>query len=80
MKQAYEAPRLEVVQYSLHEAIAANCSDKVYNNHDAQASCKPTDYGQSLLDKGINFAEDSGCTSPLKGYCYFTSSNLLFNS
>ena len=31
MKQAYEAPRLEVVQYSLHEAIAANCSDKVYN-------------------------------------------------
>lgn len=78
MKQAYEAPRLEVVQYSLHEAIAANCSDKVYNH--VQETCDPTEYGQSLLDKGINFAEDSGCTSPLKGYCYFTSSNLLFNS
>ena len=78
MKQAYEAPRLEVVQYSLHEAIAANCSDKVYNH--VQGTCDPTDYGQSLLNKGISFAEDSGCTSPLKGYCYFTSSNLLFNS
>lgn len=78
MKQAYEAPRLEVVQYSLHEAIAANCSDKVYNH--TQDTCALTEYGQSLLIKGINFAEDSGCTSPLKGYCYFTSSNLLFNS
>lgn len=78
MKQAYEAPRLEVVQYSLHEAIAANCSDKVYNH--TQDACAPTEYGQSLIIKGINFAEDSGCTSPLKGYCYFTSSNLLFNS
>lgn len=78
MKQAYEAPRLEVVQYSLHEVIAANCSDKVYNH--TQDTCAPTEYGQSLLIKGINFAEDSGCTSPLKGYCYFTSSNLLFNS
>ena len=78
MKQAYEAPRLEVVQYSLHEAIAANCSDKVYTH--TQDTCDPTEYGQSLLSKGINFAEDSGCTSPLKGYCYFTSSNLLFNS
>ena len=38
MKQAYEAPRLEVVQYSLHEAIAANCSNKVYNH--TQEECK----------------------------------------
>lgn len=78
MKQTYEAPKLEVIAYSLHEAIAANCSDKVYNH--TQDTCAPTEYGQSLLIKGINFAEDSGCTSPLKGYCYFTSSNLLFNS
>lgn len=78
MKQTYEAPRLEVVQYSLHEAIAANCSDKVYNH--TQDACDPTDYGRSLINKGINFAEDSGCTVPLKGYCYFTSTNLLFNS
>lgn len=78
MKQAYEAPRLEVVQYSLHEAIAANCCDKVYNH--TQETCDPTTYGQSLLSKGINFAEDSNCTSPMIGYCYFTSGNLLFNS
>lgn len=80
MKQAYEAPRLEVVQYSLHEAIAANCSDKVYSNHDAQRSCTPTDYGQSLLDKGINFTVDSQCTVPTDEYCYFTSSSVMFNS
>lgn len=78
MKQAYEAPRLEVVQYSLHEAIAANCSDKVYNH--VQGTCDPTDYGQSLLDKGINFTVDSQCSAPTGAYCYFTSSNLLFNS
>ena len=78
MKQAYEAPRLEVVQYSLHEAIAANCSDKVYNH--VQGTCDPTEYGKSLWDKGINFTVDSQCTAPTDAYCYFTSSNLLFNS
>lgn len=78
MKQAYEAPRLEVVQYSLHEAIAANCSDKVYNH--AQGSCELTEYGKSLVDKGINFTVDSQCTAPTDEYCYFTSSSVMFNS
>lgn len=50
MKQTYEAPKLEVIAYSLHEAIAANCSDKVYNH--TQGTCEPTEYGQSLLSKG----------------------------
>lgn len=78
MKQAYEAPRLEVVQYSLHEAIAANCSDKVYNH--AQDTCELTEYGQSLVDKGINFTVDSQCTAPTDEYCYFTSNSVMFNS
>lgn len=78
MKQTYEAPKLEVIAYSLHEAIAANCSDKVYNH--AQGSCKLTDYGKSLVDKGINFTVDSQCTVPTDEYCYFTSSSVMFNS
>ena len=79
MKQAYEAPRLEVVQYSLHEAIAANCSDKVYTH--AQDTCGRTELGNSLWEKGINFTVDNNCSVPTDMYCYFTSSgNLLFNS
>ncbi len=80
MKQAYEAPKLEVVQYSLHEAIAANCSNKVYN-HSSNGDCKPTEFGEEILRWGVNFTEEKeSCSAPLKGYCYFTSSNSLFNS
>ncbi len=80
MKQAYEAPKLEVVQYSLHEAIAANCNNKVYN-HSSNGDCTPTTFGEEILDMGVNFTvEKESCSIPLDGYCYFTSSNSLFNS
>lgn len=78
MKQAYEAPKLEVVQYSLHEAIAASCSFKVYNH--SQQTCEKTELGKELLDPSINFTEDKDCSIPIKGYCYFTSGSSLFNS
>ncbi len=81
MKQAYEAPKLEVVQYSLHEAIAANCSNKVYN-HSSNGGCTPTEFGKDILDMGVNFAGDKekSCSIPLDDYCYFTQGNSLFNS
>ena len=79
MKQTYEAPKLEVIAYSLHEAIAAGCSDKVYNHADG-SSCTPTKLGDIIISSGVNFAEDNGCSVPMKNYCYFTSGSVLFNS
>lgn len=79
MKQTYEAPKLEVIAYSLHEAIAAGCSDKVYNHADGN-SCTPTKLGDIIISSGVNFAEDNNCSVPVAGYCYFTSSSVLFNS
>lgn len=78
MKQAYEAPRLEVVQYSLHEAIAANCSNKVYNH--TQEACSLTELGESLKADGYTFLSDNCGDNGAVGYCYFTSSNVMFNS
>lgn len=77
MKQAYEAPRLEVVQYSLHEAIAANCSNKVYNH--TQESCPLTELGESLEGEGYTFLGDT-CNGASQTYCYFTQGNVTFNS
>ncbi len=79
MKQAYEAPKLEVVQYSLHEAIAANCNNKVYN-HSSNGDCTPTAFGEEILGMGVNFTKDKECSITIEGYCYFTSGNSLFNS
>lgn len=78
MKQAYKAPRLEVVQYSLHEAIAANCSNKVYNH--TQEACGLTELGKSLQEDGYTFLSDNCGETGAVGYCYFTSNNVMFNS
>lgn len=78
MKQTYEAPKLEVVQYSLHEAIAANCSNKVYNH--TQEACSLTELGESLKKDGYTFLSDNCGETGAVGYCYFTSNNVMFNS
>lgn len=79
MKKKYEAPALEVITYSLHDAIAAGCANLVYNNH-SEGSCELTSFGQTLKDLGATFAEDSCGDGGAKGTCYFTSTSVIFNS
>ena len=79
MKKKYEAPAYDVITYSLQDAIAAGCAEKVYTHSDG-TSCTPTDFGQFLIDNGVTFAEDGCGEGGLKGYCYFTSTNVIFNS
>ena len=79
MKQTYEAPKLEVIAYSLHEAIAANCSNKVYN-HATRDTCTLTDLGKDLEGEGYTFLQDDCGDTGATGYCYFTYSSVTFNS
>ena len=80
MKKKYEAPEVEVIRYSLHEASAAGCANKVFNHTTECCQDDPTDFGQFLLGMGVTFAEDTCGSGGLQGYCYFTSSQTLFNS
>lgn len=76
MKKNYEAPNLEIITYSLHEALAASCDDLIYNNHNKD-TCDPVQFQE------FSFLEDT-CTEPpvLSGYCYYASASYLrpFNS
>ena len=44
MKKKYEAPEVEVIRYSLHEAIAAGCANKVFNHTTEGCQDDPTDF------------------------------------
>ena len=78
MKKKYEAPAYDVITYSLHDAIAAGCANLVYNNH--SEDCGLTEFGEYLKGMGAGFAEDTCGEGGLKGYCYFTSTQVIFNS
>lgn len=80
MKKKYEAPAYDVITYSLHEAIAGGCAILVYNNHSSEETCGITQDGEYLKGMGAVFAEDGCGEGGLKGYCYFTSTNVIFNS
>lgn len=79
MKKKYEAPAYDVITYSLHDAIAGGCANQVYNNH-SSGDCELTDFGNYLVGMGAGFAEDGCEEGGLKGYCCFTSTNVIFNS
>ena len=87
MKKKYEAPEVEVIRYSLHEAIAAGCANKVFNHTTEGCQDDPTDFGQFLLGMGVTFAEDTcgseidsvgqqrfqkGCCCPDGYICYIS--------
>ena len=68
MKKNYEAPNFDVITYSLHEAIAGNCSIEMYPSFkNGEEDCMDEDF------KGINFGKGENCSIWIDGYCYFTS-------
>lgn len=83
MKKEYKKPIMEIVPFALNEAVATGCKIDVYQNM-SDASCEHTDVWkeiEAVLGMDFNFAEDDkSCTSYLKGYCFFTSSQVVFNS
>lgn len=83
MKNVYEKPMMEVIPFELNEGIASGCGLKVYNH--ATDSCTGTtaEWDEIASMSGANMTDDSNCSVPLKGYCYFTSNGtgtFLFNS
>lgn len=82
MKNKYEKPMLEVIPFELNEAIASGCGLKVYNHQ--EGTCATTAEWKELESMmQVNLTEDISCSSPLKGYCYYTSNGtgtFLFNS
>lgn len=68
MKKNYEAPNLEIITYSLHEAIAAGCDLVIYDNFNYDNGCSK--YPQF---EGFNFGTTEDCNVPIYGYCYYTS-------
>lgn len=84
MKKVYSKPQVEVVPFELNDAIASGCGLKVYNHTVDGCSGNPTDEWKEMADMtGANVTEDNNCSTPLEGYCYFTSNgtgNFLFNS
>ena len=83
MKKEYKKPIMEIVPFALNEAVATGCKIDVYQNM-SDASCEYTDVWNELIttlgDGTVNFTQDNGCTKYLEGYCYFTSSQIVFNS
>ena len=75
MKQKYVKPEVELIEFELTEAIAANCSTTVYNHGQ----------GCSLKDEfdiwgPTAFTADNSCGTVLDGYCYYPSANIIFGS
>ena len=76
MKKPYVKPEIQVIDFTLNEAIAASiCSARVYD-HGNSIDCEL----QFPFNKKPNsFAED-GCEVVVDGYCYFTSASIIFAS
>ena len=52
MKKNYEAPNFDVITYSLHEAIAGNCSIEMYPSFkNGEEDCMDGDF------KGFDFGK-----------------------
>lgn len=76
MKKTYVKPEIQIIDFTLNEAIAASgCAAQVYN-HGSTAECEPQ---FPFNTKPGSFAED-GCEVVVEGYCYFTSSSIIFAS
>lgn len=79
MKKNYEAPALEIITYSLHEAIAAGCTIKQYPNMgNGVDSCKDPLLADFVFGKGEAECDGNGAT--IEGYCYFTSNGSIVST
>lgn len=78
MKKSYVKPEVTLVRFELSEAIAS-CDVRFYENHTEQTNCKLNPLFEEYRD--INFTSTEGCSVPIEGYCYFTSTyTMLMNS
>ena len=79
MKKSYSKPEIQVISYTLNEAIANTCGAQLYNH--SQDTCQLKEPFDSLRVAGqFNFVEEDGCTAPLVDYCYVTAANIIFAS
>lgn len=74
MKKSYSKPEIQVISYTLNEAIANTCGAQLYN-HSSETTCSLMEPFDSMVDVVFNFLE--GCNVPLEGYCYFTSTQIF---
>lgn len=77
MKKSYSKPEIQVISYTLNEAIANTCGAQLYN-HSSETTCSLMEPFDSMRDAGaFTFLEK--CDAPLEGYCYATAT-LIFAS
>lgn len=78
MKKPYVKPEIQVIRFTLSEAIAASsCVAQVYNHaKDVCEKLPPFD----MIDFNFGTGEQE-CSIPIDGYCYFTSTEtMVFSS
>ena len=80
MKKPYVKPEIQVISFTLSEAIAASsCVAQVYNH--AENSCeKLPPFNMPGIEFTFGASEQECADAPLEGYCYFTSGNMVFSS
>lgn len=81
MKKPYVKPEIQVISFTLSEAIAASsCAAQVYNH--AKGVCdKLPPFDISDIDFNFGTTDTPACTIPIDGYCYFTSTEtMVFSS
>ena len=78
MKKPYVKPEIQVISFTLSEAIAASsCVAQVYNH--AENSCEKLP-PFNAIDFDFGATDVPVCSTPIDGYCYSTSGNMVFSS
>lgn len=79
MKKPYVKPEIQVISFTLSEAIAASsCAAQVYSHaKDICEKLPPFD----VIEFNFGTTDEPTCTIPIEGYCYFTSTEtMVFSS
>lgn len=80
MKKSYSKPEIQVISYTLNEAIANTCGAQLYN-HSSMETCDLMEPYDSMFDAGaFTFVMEEGCDTPLMDYCYVTAESIIFAS
>ena len=80
MKKSYSKPEIQVISYTLNEAIANTCGAQLYN-HSSKDTCKLKEPFDSMFDAGeFTFVMEEGCAATLDSYCYVTAASIIFAS
>ncbi len=86
MKKSYIKPEVQVISYTLNDAIAASSCAAPIMNHSRELSCKGIN--DKYKDKydfppvmTPTFGQGEDCDIEFDGYCYYTSTQtMLFSS